>query len=343
MSLSYPYFGFLFLIPLLGVFFLTFIRQKNARDLQRFASPEIFGKILDDSAARTRLYRGVLRIICLFVLVLALIGPELGYNWREQKGQGLEIVFALDTSKSMLATDIQPSRLERAKLAIKNLLPQIAGNKVGLVAFAGTAFLQSPLTVDFNGFVASLDGLGVQSIPRGGTAIGSALQVCLKAFQSGEAAPKIVILMTDGENHEGDPVALAQAAVKQGINVYTIGIGNPSGVTIPVTDANGKTTFIKDSDGKVVKTKLNEKILRAIAQAGKGSYIRGNDVSMGLTELYRTGLSKYQRKKLSASEKWQKEPINRYQWPLGIAIIFLAIEICLGRVSTFRKVKGVRV
>lgn len=339
MRLSHPYLGFLFLLPLCAAFFLIRIRRKNARDLQKFVAAALLSKVTDAAGARLRLRRGVLRIACLFFLVLALTGPELGYRWREINGRGLEIIFALDTSKSMLAADIQPNRLERAKLAIKQLMPQIAGNKVGLVAFAGTAFLQAPLTADFTAFGAALDSLGVQSIPRGGTAIGAALQVSLKAFQSGEAAPKIVILMTDGENHEGDPVSIAQTAAKQGINIYTVGIGSTAGVPIPIAGSSGKTEYLKDTEGKVVRTVLDEKTLRAIAAAGKGTYIHGDGVSLGLNELYRAGLSKYRRKPAEVSGGWRKEPVNRYQWPLGAAIILLVTELCLGRVL-FGKTKS---
>ncbi len=327
MTFANPLLLILMTIPLgIGVFFY-WCHRRYYLDLTQFAANHLLTRIAGEHVAKFR-WQWLSRFLALIFLVLAIAGPQWGYQWQEVKQRGLEIVFALDTSKSMLATDIKPSRLERAKLAVKDFLAQVQSDKVGLVAFSGTSFLQCPLTMDYNAFGIALDALNTQSIPQGGTAIGAAIQTAVQAFQSGSAGSKILIIISDGENHDGDPVNLAKAAAKNGITVCTVGIGNPAGELIAIKDAHGNPSYLKDSSGNVVKTALNESMLREIATAGNGVYVRGAGVSLGLESLFKLKLAGLNRGELSS--RWQKRYIDRYQIPLLIGLFFLFLEYLLG-------------
>jgi Ca-activated chloride channel family protein len=317
----------LLLLPILLILFYTRAYLRTARDLKSFASPNSQAKIIHPDSGKLRYQKWVLRLCGLAFLILALTGPQWGYQWRESKNRGLEIILALDTSKSMLAGDVEPNRFERAKLAIKDFLNKIPGNRVGLIAFAGASFLQCPLTMDYSAFNLTLDSLSIQSIPRGGTAINTAVINARQAFKSANGS-KILILITDGEDHEGDPVGQARNAAKEDIAVYTIGIGDPQGVLIEIKDQAGQSVYLKDSAGKPVKTSLNESLLKDIAAAGKGSYIRADGISLGLEKLYREKLLKYYQTALIGQK--QKQYIERYQIPLILALICLLLELALG-------------
>ncbi len=327
MTFANPLLLMVMIIPLgIGVFFYWSHRRYHL-DLTKFAANQLLTRIAGDHAAKFR-WQWLFRGLALFFLALAITGPQWGYQWQEVKQRGLEIVFALDTSKSMLAADIKPSRLERAKLAIKDFLTQVQSDKVGLVAFSGASFLQCPLTMDYNAFGIALDALDTQSIPQGGTAIGAAIQTAVQAFQSGSAGSKVLIIISDGENHDGDPVNLAKAAAKNGITVCTIGIGNPTGELIAIKDAHGNPSYLKDRSGNVVKTALNEAMLREVATAGNGVYVRGEGVSLGLETLLQQKLAGLNRGELSS--RWQKRYIDRYQIPLLIGLFCLFFEYLVG-------------
>lgn len=298
------------------------------RDLENLASKGLIPKVIDLSGRKTFKRRSILRLVGLVLLVLALSGPRWGYRWQEVKHRGLEIIFAIDTSKSMLATDVKPNRLEKAKLAVKDLLRVMQNDKVGLVAFSGTSFLQCPLTVDFNAFSSTLDALNTGVIPRGGTDIGEAILTARNAFKSGSAGKKVLIIITDGENHEGDPIAQTKAALKDGIVVYTIGIGSPEGEIIVIQDEYGNGSYLKDKAGNVVKSFLNEGMLKGMAQTGQGSYVRASGFSLGLEELYQTRIAGLTKSEINS--KWRKDYVDRYQIPLLLAILLLTIEFCSG-------------
>jgi Ca-activated chloride channel family protein len=320
------YLAFL-LVPLLFIIFFRIVAKRNRRALARLAGEETWERVVDFSGEKLRRRTRALRVLALVFMAFALAGPQWGYEWQEVKTEGREIIFALDTSKSMLAADIKPSRLDRAKLAIKDLVATVYGDKVGLVAFAGSSFLQCPLTLDYSAFGVALDALDVYSIPRGGTAIGQAINTAREAFATGAGGEKILILITDGENHEGDPVAAAKEAREEGITIYTIGLGSPEGELIPVKDVQGNLSYLRDSEGRVVKTVLNEGILREIAAAGGGVYLHGRGATLGLDTLYRNELAKHKGTELYST--LEKKYTNRYQFPLFLALLLLAAEFLL--------------
>jgi len=329
MSWANPFFLILLILPLALVVFYLWAKQQRQAALEQFALAEIFPKIMQIPQQHLRRSQAILRIIGIICLVLALAGPQWGYQWIEVKNRGLEIIFALDTSKSMLATDVKPSRLERSKLAIKDFLNQLSGDKVGLIAFSGSSFLQCPLTLDYGAFGIALDSLNTESIPRGGTALGEALNTAEKAFKSGSSGSKILVLITDGENHEGNPVETAKKLASQGVHLYTIGIGSSQGEIISIQDAQGNSTYLKDAEGNLVKSVLNEQLLRKIAKTGKGAYLHGTGLSLGLEELYNSYLNKYQKTELKS--KLQKRNLNHYQLPLFLTLLLLIVEFLLAK------------
>lgn len=328
MRFAQPEYTVFLLLPLLLIIFLRVAARKNRRVLELLAAKETWPKIMDFSGQKLRRKQSVLLIAAVACLTFSLPGPQWGYEWKEVKTEGREIIFALDTSKSMLAMDVKPTRIDRAKLAVKDLVTLVQGDKVGLVAFAGSSFLQCPLTLDYSAFMTALDALDVYSIPRGGTAIDEAIMTAQKAFTTGAGGEKILILITDGENHEGDPLTAAQKAREKGITIYTIGIGSPEGELILIEDEAGNPSYLRDAHGQVVKTVLNERILQEIAAAGNGLYLRGQGPSLGLDALYREELAKFEGTELRSS--LQRRYINRYQIPLFLALLLLTVEAILG-------------
>jgi Ca-activated chloride channel family protein len=206
------------------------------------------------------------------LLVLVLARPQWGFTWEEAKQRGLDVVVALDTSRSMLAPDVAPNRLERAKLAALDLKKIARTDRVGLVAFAGTAFLQCPLSFDDEAFRQSLSALDVTVIPQGGTALAEAIQTALGAFKEKSDNHKILVLFSDGEDHDGNAVEAAKEAAKEGMRIFTIGVGTANGELLRITE-KGKSDYVRDADGNVVKSHLNEQLLREVAEAGNGFYM----------------------------------------------------------------------
>jgi Ca-activated chloride channel family protein len=226
----------------------------------------------------------------------------------------------------MLAQDVRPNRLQRSKLAVNDLVKNIQGDRLGLIAFAGSAFLQCPLTVDYNGFLLSLNAVDTQTIPRGGTAIASAIREAVRSYQGGQKKYKVLIIITDGEDHEGDALAAALEAKKEGIVIFCIGIGTREGELLPARDeTTGSQEFLKDRQGNVIKSRLDETVLQKIALQTGGVYVRSTNTEFGLDLLYRERLSKMEKRELLG--KMNKHYDERFQVFLGLAIILLLAEM----------------
>src|SRR6266700_492767 len=263
----------------------------------------------------------VLAAVC---LILALARPQWGFDWEEAKQRGLDIVIAIDTSKSMLAEDIAPNRLARAKLSALDLMQQARSDRLGLVAFAGSAFLQCPLTVDDLAFRQSVESLDVNTIPQGGTALAEAIQTAMTAFKEGENY-KVLVLFTDGEDHDSGALEAAKKAAQAGLQIFTIGIGSAEGELLPIKDGKGRTDYVRDEQGNVVKSHLNESLLQDIARtSAKGFYLplRG---AKTMDVLYAQGLAPLPKSESEA--KLVKRYHERFHWPLALAIVLLAAEI----------------
>lgn len=299
---------------------LVALRRRRAAALATFAEAALVPRLTPDVDERRARRRLLLRVAALAVLVVALAGPKWGFHWREVRREGIDIIVALDTSRSMLATDVKPNRIERAKLAILDLLPFLQGDRIGLVPFAGAAFLECPLTLDYAAFERSLRATGVGIIPRGGTAIARAIDTSLGAFEARQGKYNVLILITDGEDHEGDVKAAAERAAELGIKIYAIGIGTPEGELLPV----GPEGFVKDRAGQVVKSRLNDATLKDIALATGGAYVQGLGPSLGLDQVFRDHIATMERRELASTLERRDE--DRFQFPLALALALFAIE-----------------
>lgn len=313
------------LVPVL-LFFFIWAERRRQHDLQKFAESSLLDNLLRNHSSLLNRWRNNLLLLGVFLIIFALLGPQWGYKWETVTHRGVDIIVALDTSKSMLAEDVKPNRLERGKLIIHDLIEQLDGDRLGLISFAGTSFLQVPLTIDYNTFLQGVESLSPQYMPQGGTALGQAMEKAVHAFQNVSAENKLLIMITDGENHLGQPVEMAKIIADAGIQLLIIGMGTTEGELIPVLDA-GNRQFLKDNTGKVIKTKLDEELLKNIAFAAQGAYITGNDFS-SLASIYDQFISKLKKNEYTTTKK--KIFHQRYQIFLFIGIILLCAELFLG-------------
>ncbi|MCP4649713.1 MAG: VWA domain-containing protein [PVC group bacterium] len=320
------YLWLLLLIPGCIIFYVWAFKAKR-RALEKFAQSEILSHLMQKVSKRKQKIRPVLFVLGVLFLVLALIQPKWGYRWEEVKRRGLDIVVALDVSKSMMAEDIKPNRLEAAKREIKSLINIIQGDRIGIVTFAGNAFLHCPLTLDYGTAKLFVDYLDVEAIPLGGTNIGAAIHKAVRAFEGHEKKHRVLILITDGEEHQSNAMTVVEEAKKHGVVIFTIGIGRQEGAPIPVIDEQGRKGFVKDREGKVVLSKLDSVLLQKIALmtgGKKGSIGAG---SFPLEEIYQEEVSNMEKKELESSR--QKRYENRFQYPLFLALLLFVAEAIL--------------
>jgi Ca-activated chloride channel family protein len=326
MRFEHPHFLWPLLVmpPVLAAFFWWSerVRQKL---LTQFVESRLLAQLTVGLSLTRRKIRFALVILAVAFLIITLARPQRGYDLEEVQQNGLDIVVAVDTSKSMLATDIAPNRLARAKLATLELMQRASADRMGLVAFAGDGFLECPLTIDNTAFQQSVQALDVNSIPQGGTAIAEAINTALTAFKE-KTRHKVIVLFTDGEDNDSEPGALeaAQAAAKAGVKIFTIGVGSAEGTLVTVAGPDGNTDYIRDEKGQVVKSKLNEALLQQIATAAGGFYLplRGANT---MDTLYERGLAPLP--KSESSEKMVRRYHEQYHWPLAIAVLLLLAEM----------------
>jgi Ca-activated chloride channel homolog len=310
--------------PALMVFFWWGERVKQ-KLLAQFIESRLLSQLTVGLSPVRRKWRFALFIFAVALLIFAIARPQYGFDDEAVSQSGLDVVVAVDTSKSMLATDITPNRLQRAKLAALELMQTAKADRLGLVVFAGDAFLVCPLTIDDAAFQQSVSALDVNSISQGGTAIAAAIESALKAFKE-KGHHKALVLFTDGEDNDEGALAAAENAAKAGLKIFTIGIGSAEGTLVTVKDANGNTDYVRDEKGQVVKSKLNEKLLQDIAAAADGFYLplRGADT---ISTLYERGLAPMP--KSEGQEKMVRHYREQFQWPLTAAILILLAEFFL--------------
>ncbi len=336
MRFEHPQFLWLLLVvpPALALFFWWATRVRQ-RLLTQFVEARLLSQLTAGISPARRKIRFALLILAVAALIVAIAGLQRGYDWEEVEQRGLDIVVAVDTSKSMLTADIAPNRLERAKLAALELMQDAKSDRLGLVAFAGEAFLECPLTIDDTAFQQNVQALDVNSIPEGGTAIASAIDTALDSFKEKDHY-KALVLMTDGEDNvdEAAVIASAKNAAKAGLKIFTIGIGTAAGDLIRVTDANGNSDYVRDPDGNVVKSHLNEPLLQQIAAITGGFYLplRGANT---MDTLYERGLAPMP--KSESQEKLIRRYHEQFQWPLAVAILLLLAEMFLPERKRERK------
>lgn len=339
MNLAHPkvFWMAIVLLPLLALFFWATWRKRQSL-IRQFVQH----KTLTELSLRISTQRQILKRIVLFVavvlLLLAIAGPQWGFTWEEASQRGRDIIVAIDTSRSMLATDVQPDRLTRAKLAALDLLKLGKFDRFGLIAFAGSAFLQCPLTFDDEAFRQSVQILEPGIIPQGGTALSEAIRAARDAYgKDAEENHKILILFTDGEDHEEQVMETVERAAADGIRIFTVGVGTPAGELLRVRDERGGLVYVKDDSGNVVKSRLNEQLLQQIATAAKGFYIPlqgGNAMDV----LYQRGIAPLPT--TERSSKLMKRLKEQFYWPLSAAILLLLLEVFLPDEKRNRKRAG---
>jgi len=312
-------------IPALIAFYWWAGRVKR-RLIGQFIAARLLSSLTIGLSTKRQRLRAGLFIAAVVLTILSLARPQVGFSWEEAKSRGLDIVVAIDTSRSMLATDVAPNRLRRAQLAALDLKRLARADRLGLVAFAGSAFLQCPLTLDDEAFRQSVDALDVNIIPQGGTALSEAIAAARGAFKKDNDNHKVLVLFTDGEDHDGSALDAAKSAGKDGLRIFTVGVGTANGELLRPVDASGRTDFIKDSDGNVVKSRLNETLLKEMAQATGGFYLMLSGANT-MNVLYERGLAPLPKSDLASQRI--KRPHERYQWLLGLAIVLLLIEMLL--------------
>lgn len=328
MKFGHPeYIYLLWLIPLLVVFYIVAFRRKR-KAMAAFGELPLMEKLTAHVSRRAPRWKSVTFILGVFFLILALLRPQFGTKLEVVRRRGLDIMVVLDVSLSMLAQDIKPSRLAHAKYDIGRLIDHLRGDRIGIVAFAGKSFVQCPLTMDYGAAKMFLDALNVGTIPVPGTAIGGAIRTATGAFNIKERKYKVIILLTDGEDlTQSDPENAAREAAKEGVRIYTIGIGTQQGTLIPLIDKQGAFEgYKKDRKGSIVKTKLVQEPLFQIAELTGGQYYRARPDGIEMDKVF-DDISHLEKRELQSKRYTQYK--ERFQYPLLVAVVLLTVEVLL--------------
>jgi Ca-activated chloride channel family protein len=311
-------------IPLLLIVYIIF-RTTRRKMLKRIGERELINRLFPETSSTKSIFKFFLMIFAVSFVIIAMANPQLGTRLEEVKREGIEVIIAVDVSNSMLAEDVRPNRLERAKRSINRLLDNLVEDKIGLIVFAGKSYLQLPLTTDFAAARLIVSTISTDMVGTQGTAIGSAIDLALEAFSEDVTKSRALIIMTDGENHEDDAIGAAKRAKEQNIVIYTIGVGNTEGAPIPIYQGNRIVGYMKDKQGENVITRLDAAVLQAIALETGGEFFRsdiGTDVE--LTELVER-VSKMDKQEFESKIFTNYE--SRFQIFIAIAMFFLILEL----------------
>lgn len=316
---------YLFLILLIPVFFViqAVVLKLRKRKIRKFGDEELVEQLMPSySRAKVWLRMSLFSLAFLF-FSLGMARPQMGAVLKEHTARGAEVMIVLDVSNSMLAEDYSPNRLERAKLAISRVVDKLRDDRIGLVVFAGNSFVQLPITTDYVSAKMFLNSISTGSVPIQGTAMGEAISTALRSFSAQSDKSRAIIVITDGENHEDDPVAAAEQAASMGVRVFTIGVGSPQGTMIPLEEGG----YLEDREGNPVVTRLDDKVLQDVAAAGKGLYIHAGNREFGLepiiNEIARMDDEEY-------NSIVFEEYDELYMYFLAVALFFLLIEMLVG-------------
>ena len=326
--IRFEHISFLYLllgIPVFTILFITGMRLRKTA-LKRLGDLSILKRLIPDASPEKIILKFIILNLAYAFIIVGIANPQTGSKLEKIQRKGIDIVVALDISNSMLAQDIKPDRLSRAKQALFKLIDRLEGDRIGIIIFAGKAYTQLPITTDYAAAKMFVSTISPKDIPSQGTAIGEAIELGMGSFDDNKHS-KAIIIITDGENHEGNATESATAASQMGITVYTIGMGLPDGSPIPIINSYGQQTgFKKDRDGTTVITRLNEVMLQQIAAAGKGDYVRANNTQAGLSKIF---------EKINALEKSEIETRmftdyeDQFQYFLGFGLLLLFIEFLI--------------
>ena len=325
---SYRFLWLLLLVPLIPALYALALALRKRR-IRRFGDPKMVALLMPHYSRAKGWVRIILFTLAFFFFVIGLSRPQIGAKLSERQTKGAEIMICLDVSNSMLAQDYTPCRLERAKLAISSLVDTLHADRIGLIICAGSSFVQLPVTTDYVSAKMFLSSIDAGSVPVQGTAIGDAIHTAMKSFSAQSEKSRVIILISDGENHEDDAVAAAKEAAQAGIRIYTVGVGSAAGQPIPV---DGE--LLRDKDGNIVVTHLDEKTLRQIADAGGGAYIQAGNEEFGLNPIIND--IRAMEGELFSSVVFE-EYDEQYMYFFAIALILLVIEMLVGERKNARK------
>nr|AIF26538.1 hypothetical protein [uncultured bacterium fosmid pJB42G5] len=314
----------LFLILLVPFFLVVyaFLRRARRKRMEKFGDLEQVKNLMPSVSSAKGWVRISIFSLAFIFFAVGLARPQIGAKLKEQKTKGVEIMICLDVSNSMLAEDYSPNRLERAKLAISRIVDKLNGDRIGLIVFAGESFVQLPITTDYVSAKMFMGTTSTESVPVQGTALGDAINMAIRSFSAQSEKSRAIIVITDGENHEDDPVAAAKQAAELGIRVFTLGIGSPEGKPIPYEGG-----LLRDKNGEIVVTRLDEDILKQVAAAGNGAYVRAGNSEFGLQPIVDS------IKKMDAEEFNSvvfEEYDEQYMYFFAIALALFVLELLIG-------------
>ncbi len=310
------------LIPLLVLVFMLVMLNKKKR-LEKLGEFNLVLNMMPDVSVTRQIVKFSFYGIALFFLLLGMANLQTGSKLQEVKRNGADIMLCLDVSNSMMAEDLKPNRLERAKQAIEKMIDKLQGDRVGMIVFAGEAYVQLPITTDYGAAKLFLNAIAPNMIRKQGTAIGAAIEKAMESFGKDEGKNKAIIIITDGENHEDDAIKLAEEAAKNDISIHTIGIGSDAGVPIPIYQNSVPAGYKKDKEGNTVITKLNDKLLQEIAGATNGVYVKASNADVGLNAVL-DKIAELDKKEIESKRYTDYE--DQFQWFVGAALLFLLIE-----------------
>jgi Ca-activated chloride channel homolog len=317
------FFHLLWLIPVfLGIFLMA--RYLRQRSLRRFGHPELVHRLIPWLSWRRPWIRFTLLLLAFGFISMAAVNPRVGSRLEEARHEGTEIFVALDVSRSMLAEDVRPNRLERSRMAVSRLIDNLEGDRIGVVLFAGSAITQVPLTTDYEAARMMLRTVNTNSVPLQGTAIGSAIHRAMASFQDEDLSNRILIIVSDGENHQDDPLEVARLAAQKGLTIHTVGIGTREGAPIPIYRNNRLEGFLRDPQGNTVVSRYDEETLRQIASVTGGIFQHGTGADLGLNrileEIRQTERGEFERMVFSEYE-------SRFHYFVALALIMLVLEV----------------
>ncbi len=313
------------LIPVFIIIYMVInIWRKKA--LKTFGDMTVIQILFPDVSKSKRFWKFILFCVAFAFVVMGIVNPQVGTKLEEVKRKGADLMICLDVSNSMKAEDLQPNRLEKAKQAISKLLDKLEGDRIGIVVFAGQAYVQLPITTDYSAAKLFLESISTDLIPNQGTDIGAAIDLAMESFGKDEGKNKAIVVITDGEDNEAGAVKSAEAAAEKGIAIHTIGMGSAEGTPIPMYRGTVREGFRKDKQGNTIVTKLNEQTLEQISAAGNGIYVRASNSDAGLNNVL-DAINKLEKKQFDS--KMYSDYEDRFQWFISAALLLLIIETFL--------------
>ena len=320
------YLYLLLLIPIIILAIIIYSRWQK-RSIKKFGDSQLIEQLMQSHSNIRKKIKHILFILSITLLIIGLSNPQIGTKMEEVKREGVDLMIAIDLSYSMMAQDIKPNRLERAKQAISRLIDKLEGDRIGLVVFAGEAYVQLPITTDYSAAKLFLSTVNTSIVPTQGTKIGNAIDLCVNSFDNENAQSKAIIIITDGEAHDEEAVSSAKLAQENGIYIHTLGMGLTKGGPIPIYNKYGSTSeFRKDREGNTIITKLNEPMLQEIAQVGMGTYVRANNSKSGLSILF-DEINKMKKKEIGTMIFTDYK--DRFQIFIGMSLFLLILNIFL--------------